>query len=124
MKQSNDYTLSPTSIRHMDIYRVALELITFCRTLIPRMCRFNRKMGEQIQEALASIVQNLSEGMRRIGKDRGYLFTVALGSADEVRAILDACAAWGIITAEEHMHADNLADRICAMGYRLRQKMA
>jgi four helix bundle protein len=124
MQPKNTSTLIPISIRHFDIYRVTLELITFCKSLIPRISRFNRRTGEQMKESLASILQNFSEGMRRTGKDRGHLLTIALGSCDEVRSILAFTVAFEVITQQELQHGDGLADRICAMGYRLRQKMS
>jgi four helix bundle protein len=112
----------PTSARSLDIYRVTLELVTTCRPLVARISRFNKRSGAQLVESLSSTLQNLSEGMRRIGKDRAHLLTVALGSCDEVRALLDAARAFGVVTATEQQDADELADRICAMGYRLQQK--
>ena len=60
--------------------------------------------------------------MRRTGKDRAHLLSVALGSCDEVRALLDTAAAFGVLSAAERLQADALADRICAMTYRLRQR--
>jgi four helix bundle protein len=81
-------------------------------------------METQFVEALASTLQNLAEGMRRTGKDRAFLLTVALGSCDEVRAILEAAVAFGVLTQSEQQQVDGLADRICAMTYRLRQRCA
>jgi len=62
--------------------------------------------------------------MRRTGKDRAHLLTVALGSCDEARALLEAAVAFGVVTAVEQRSADALADRVCAMTYRLRQRCA
>jgi len=62
--------------------------------------------------------------MRRTGKDRAHLLTVALGSCDEVRALLEAAVAFGVLSAAEQQRVDALADRVCAMTYRLRQRSA
>jgi hypothetical protein len=43
---------------------------------------------------------------------------------DEVRALLEAAVAFGVLSAAEQQQADALADRICAMTYRLRQRWA
>jgi four helix bundle protein len=122
MQHTNQWQSSPISARNLDIYRVILELIAYCKPLIPRIVRFNKRSANQLIESLLSTEQNLSEGMRRTGADRAHFLTIMLGSADEVRAILDGAHAFDVITPRERQGADALADRICAMGYRLRQK--
>lgn len=111
---------TPSSARYLDVYRVTLELITTCRPYRPRLARFNRRLGAQLTESLASVLQNLAESMRRTGADRAHLLTVALGSCEEVRALLDVAVAFGVLSRAEQQLADALADRVCAMGYRLR----
>ena len=112
----------PTSARRLDLYRVNLELISVCQPFCTKLRRFNRRLGAQLTESLASTLQNLAEAMRRTGKDRAHLLTVALGSCEEVRALLEAAVAFGVLTAAEHQQAEALADRVCAMTYRLRQR--
>jgi four helix bundle protein len=112
----------PNSARHLDVYQVTLELIRLCRPYRPRLARFNRRLGTQLTESLSSVLQNLAEGMRRQGADRAHLLTVALGSCDEVRALLETAVAFGVLSEAERQAADALADRVCAMGYRLRQR--
>ena len=114
----------PTSARRLDLYRVTLELIALCRPFGPRLRRFNRRLGAQLTESLASTLQNLAEAMRRTGRDRAHLLTVALGSCEEVRALIEAAVAFGVLSAAEQQQADALADRVCAMTYRLRQRWA
>ncbi|MDY0001106.1 MAG: four helix bundle protein [Polyangia bacterium] len=112
----------PRSARSLDIYQVTLTLIASCRPLSPRLGRFNRRLGAQLTESLASVLQNLAEAMRRTGRDRAHLLTVALGSCDDVRALLEAAVAFGVIGRVEQQRIDGLADRVSAMGYRLRQR--
>lgn len=112
----------PSSARHLDVYQVTLELITVCRPYRARLARFNRRLGAQLTESLGSVLQNLAEGMRRRGADRAHLLSVALGSCDEVRALLETAVAFGVLSVAEQQAADALADRVCAMGYRLRQR--
>ena len=112
----------PDSGRRLDVYRVALELIALCRPCGLALARLDRRLGCQLTEALASTVQNLAEAMRRTGKDRAHLLTVSLGSCDEVRALLDAAVAFGALPLAEQQRADALADRVCAMTYRLRER--
>ena len=124
MKQNKQQQNKPTSARGLDVHKVILELIRVCRPLMERIKRFNKRTGDQFVESLFSTLQNTDEAMRRTGKDRPHLLTVALGSCDEVRSILDGVAAVGVITADEQQLADQLADRVCAMLYRLQQKLA
>jgi four helix bundle protein len=112
----------PTSARRLDVYRVSLELIASCRPLCPRLRRFNPRLGAQLIESLSSTRQNLAEALRRTGRDRAHLLCVALGSCDEVRALLEGALAFGVLSAAEQQDADALADRVCAMTYRLWQR--
>jgi four helix bundle protein len=47
---------------------------------------------------------------------------VSLGSCDEVRSLLEAAEAFGVLGAAEQQRLDALADRVCAMTYRLIQR--
>ncbi len=51
--------------------------------------------ADQIERAASSIVQNVAEGSLRRGKDPRRFYTMANGSASEVRAVLDLAKAWG-----------------------------
>lgn len=113
-------SLIPRSARHLDVYRVTLELIVAARPFLPRLKRFNRRLGSQLPDALSSVLQNLAEAMRRTGADRAHLLTVALGSCDEARAILEAAVAFGVLEQTDVAVAEALADRACAMMFRLR----
>jgi len=114
----------PLTARHLDAYKVALELDRICNPFVARIASTDKKLAAQLQTALPSVAQNFSEGMRRIGNDRVHLLTIALGSADEVRTIIDLIESRGIIEPKEARHADHLADRFCAMAYRLSQRVA
>ena len=116
--------LKPTTARRFDAYRVALELVALVRPFAARIRREDKELANQLTRALPSIPQNLAEGMRRVGDDRAYLLTVVLGSADEVRTIVDVALVSGMIEAEEAAHAEELADRVCAMVFRVREKLA
>jgi four helix bundle protein len=117
-------TLNPTSARRLDAYRVTLELIAVVTPLLARIIQRDPELGRQLKRALPSVGQHIAEGMRRTGRDRAHLLTIALGSADEVRAIIDIATMMQILTVEEAAKADELADRICAMVYRIRQRQA
>jgi four helix bundle protein len=113
----------PQSARRLDAYKVALELYRFCQPFIAKTRRVDERLADQLQKALPSMPQNLCEGRRRTGNDRYHLLTVALGSAEEVRAIFDILLIQGVMTSDEQQHADELADRFCAMVFRLARRI-
>ena len=122
-RSSADRT-SPISARRLDAYRVALELVAWLRPLVARIARDDQDLAHQLKRALPSIPQNLAEAMRRTGRDRAHLLTVALGSADEVRCVVDIALAAALLQADEAETAEKLADRVCAMLYRIRERLA
>ena len=76
-------------------------------------------LRRQVRKALNSAPGNIGEGNRRVGKDRRYHFSVAAGSADEVRVHLRVAEAFGYVTLVEIAEGVALADRVVAMLYRL-----
>jgi four helix bundle protein len=65
---------------------VSLKLIASLRPLLPLIARRDRDLEplDQVRRAATSVASNVSEGNRRVGKDRLHLFRVAAGSAAEV----------------------------------------
>ena len=116
--------LTPICARRLDAYKVALELVAHLRPLVPRIAKEDRDPADQLRRALPSVAQHVAEGMRRTGRDRAHLLTIALGSADEVRTIVDICLTAALLTAQQAQTAEALADRVCAMVFRLRQRLA
>ena len=116
-------TRTPTSARRFDAYRVALQFVQAVSPLIPLIRRHDTELAKQVQKALPSAPQNFVEAMRRVGQDRAHLLTVALGSADEVRTILDISVVRTYITAEQAHLPEQLGDRFCAMTFRIRERL-
>lgn len=114
---------NPLSARRLDAYKVALELLAYMQPHVDCIKRANKDLAGQLNRSLPSIVNNLCEAMRRTGGDRAHLLTVSLGSTDEARSSIDFALISGLMTPHEAQHADNLADRYCAMTYRLRQRV-
>ena len=77
---------------------LAVSIISQLRRIVPIIRRNDRKAAEQMDEASTSIALNLGEGNRRQGRDKKYLFTVASGSAEEVRTALLVSIAKGNLT--------------------------
>ena len=115
---------TPLSARRLDAYRVALELVSLLQPVVTRIAREDKDLAAQLRRALPSVPQNLAEAMRRTGRDRAHLLTIALGSADEVRCIVDVALINQHLLPHEAAQAERLADRVCAMLFRLRQRLA
>ena len=101
------------------VFDVSLELIRSLRELLARVRQSDGDLARQLRRAAASVLQNISEGNRRRGKDRIYLWEVAAGSADETRSSLLSAEAWGYLDAEDIAEPLELIDRILAMLWRL-----
>lgn len=114
----------PRSVRSLEVYQAALALVAAAAKLLPQLGRFDSALSSQMKRALPSVPLNLAEAMRRTGRDRAHLLTVAMGSASEVQAVVDVGSALEIVTAEQAAPVDELCDRVCAMLYRLRQRKA
>ncbi len=77
------------------------------------------RLADQLRRAASSVALNLSEGRRRIGKDRRYHWSVAAGSAEEAHTCLRVAEAWGDVKQSEIKEALGLLDRLLAMLWRL-----
>jgi four helix bundle protein len=102
-----------------DVLQVALDLIHLMRPVVERIRQMDRQLANQLKAATSSIASNISEGSRRLGKDRIHLWSVAAGSADEVRTQLAVAVAWGDIEQPAVKPPLEHLDRILAMLWRL-----
>jgi four helix bundle protein len=104
---------------HWDVYEVSLDLIRMLRQAVVELGRRDPSLAGQLKRAASSVPLNLSEGRRRVGKDRLHCFRIAFGSAQEIKASLDAARAWGDIDEETVAQALELVDRVLAMLWRI-----
>lgn len=100
-------------------FDVSLEMIRQLRQPLAALTQRDPSLAHQLQRAAASVPLNLSEGRRRLGRDRLHLWRVAAGSADEVVASLRVAEAFGHLDAASIAPALGLCDRILAMLWRL-----
>jgi four helix bundle protein len=115
-------TPNETSLSHssrFDALEVALELIRALRPVIAKIRRHSREDADQIHRASTSIARNLGEGSRRLGRDRVQYWSVAAGSAQEVKDALRTCLAAGFIDAADLREVWPLVDRECAMTWKM-----
>jgi four helix bundle protein len=92
-------------------YDVSLTLLRAVRSPLELLGRRDASLADQLRRAATSVHLNVAEGNRRAGKDRGHLFRVALGSASEVQACLEAAEALGYLAANAVAGALSTADR-------------
>jgi four helix bundle protein len=105
--------------RHFDLYNVALMLITALRPIVERLRQRDRDQALQLKKAANSILANVGEGARRQGRDRLHHYTIAAGSAGEVRVQIEAAMAWGDLDQNLTTNALGLLDRVLAMLWRM-----
>ena len=105
--------------RRFDLYDVVLSLIAALRPLVERLRQRDRDQALQLKKAANSIVANVGEGSRRLGRDRLHHWTIAAGSAGEVRVQIEASIAWGDLERELASPALDLLDRALAMLWRM-----
>ena len=102
-----------------DAYEVSLQLTRSLRPHLVRLRSCDASLTNQLTRALSSVPLNLSEGRRRVGKDRTHLFRVAEGSVAEVRACIDTAEALGYIERDGLEESLAFIDRMQAMCWRL-----
>ena len=98
---------------------VALDIIVRLREVLPVIRRRDTRLATQIRDAASSVALNLGEGHRRLGRDRGHLFSIASGSAEEVRSALRVAVAWGYLGESRIDDVLKRVDEIQAMLWRL-----
>jgi four helix bundle protein len=76
-------------------YSVALDLVRALRPVVAQLRKHSADAADQVERAASSIVLNLAEGERRGGRDPLRFWTIAHGSAGEIRGALDLAEAWG-----------------------------
>ena len=98
-------------------YEVSLELIRELRSLVPVIERHDRELALQIKTAASSVTLNLSEGQRSGGGNQRRHYSIAHGSANEVKGALAVAEAWGWL--DEAAGAREVLDRLLALLWRL-----
>ena len=98
-------------------YEVAVDLVRSLRPIVPAIERSDRDLADQLRRAASSIVLNLAEGQRLTKGNKYKHYVIAHGSANEVKASLDAAAAWGWI--EDASDSRAILDRLLALLWRL-----
>lgn len=98
-------------------YDVSKQLITSLREIVPAIEKRNRDLADQLYRAATSVLLNLGEGQKFNNGNRRKHYEIAQGSANEVKAALDAAEAWGWI--EGRGAERELLDRLLALLWKL-----
>ncbi len=84
----------------LNVYRDALQLVREMRENVTKIAQHDADLGKQLRRALTSIPLNIAEGeWQRNGNARAR-FGTAMGSANEVRAILETADAMGYVVSD------------------------
>jgi four helix bundle protein len=94
---------------------VASQLIKSLRVPLETIVSRDGALADQLRRAGSSVLLNIVEGHRRVGKDRAHHYRIAAGSAAEVAAALEIAAAWGYIPDEQLVEPRALVDRELAL---------
>jgi four helix bundle protein len=107
----------------LDVYRVALEFVSWSFDLCGRLMGANRPAREQLLRSSQSIPQNIAEGNgKRSLADRQRFLEIARGSALESAATLDILAVCQAISADEAETGKRTLHRIVAMLTRMTER--
>ncbi len=98
-------------------YEVAKELIVSLRPLVPVIQENDRELADQLKRAAQSVLLNLAEGQKFNNGNRRKHYEIAQGSANEVKAALDAAEAWGWLEVRGPEWA--VLDRLLAILWKL-----
>jgi four helix bundle protein len=100
-----------------DASEVGLRIGSCVRPVVESVRRHDADLADQIYRAVKSLVLNTAEGGRRGGKDRGYHFRIAAGSAAELAAATRFAIDWNFCASQPGLFA--LLDRELAMLWKL-----
>jgi four helix bundle protein len=87
--------------------------------LAEQLERRDKDLARQLRRAASSVALNLSEGRKRVGRDRLHLWRIADGSNEECRACLLVAEAWGHLADSDTAEALARCDKLAAMCWRL-----
>ncbi len=101
---------------------VAQSVVRSLRTVVSVIARHDSSLADQVRRAASSVLLNVAEGSRRVGRDRLYLYRVAAGSAAETLAALEIARCWGYISDENLATSRALLDRELALLFGLTRR--
>lgn len=107
--------------RKLKVYQKALALARRTTPFLPRVRRKSRRLEDQLERAVESIPDAISEGRgKTTDRDFAGYITTAISSANEVEHHLQRAFDRDALTAEEHesLTADVIEVRKMLIGFR------
>lgn len=101
---------------------VSYRLIEALARVVPAIQKHDRDLADQIRRAASSVSLNLAEGQRSLKGNRQRHYSIAHGSANEVKAGLFVAKAWGWVGSSDEALA--ILDRLLALLWRLTHRGA
>ncbi len=98
---------------------LSIDVIRSSHKAYARIKANDPDLARQLRKALSSVSLNLSEGARRVGRDRKHLWRVAAGSGAEARTCFRVAEAWGDVAPKDVSKPLELLDRVLAMTWKL-----
>jgi len=102
---------------------VSFELIAALRDVLPVIKKSDADLADQIQRAASSVALNVAEGQASMKGNRLRHYSIAHGSANEVKAGLFVAKAWGWIDENERTRAAfTVLDRLLGLLWGITRK--
>jgi four helix bundle protein len=102
--------------KKLDVYQLVNNFVRETSLLTDRFGPKQFALSDQLRRASLSISANIAEGYGRWHiKEKSQFYRIALGSASECVALLDAACEQGAITVEKRDTLCDMLDRVCKM---------
>jgi four helix bundle protein len=120
----DDLSITQENMHMLVAYEIALDLVRALRPVVAQLRSHSRDVADQVERAASSIVLNLAEGDRRHGRDPRRFWSIAHGSAAEIRGALDLADAWGweVESADARVLLDRELGLLWGLNHRGRSK--
>ena len=106
------------------IYDDAVQLVRLCTPLADRIRRRNKSLAVQLDKCAPSVPLNIAEADWRSGGHARERLETAMGSAREVKAVLDVGVAARLLNERDVAEAWRLADKLCASLWKMTRRVA
>ena len=102
--------------KKLDVYRLVNDFVREASQMTDKFGPKQFALSDQLRRASISISANIAEGYGRWHiKEKSQFYRIALGSANECAALLDAACEQGVISPEKRDSLCNALDRVCKM---------
>jgi four helix bundle protein len=98
------------------IYQRALELVAAAKEVQDALPPGHGYLTDQLRRAASSVLLNFAEGYHKPSRrEQRRFFAIAIGSANEVAAVIDVARALEVIEPGAHQRVGDLCDHLARM---------